>query len=125
MLPEPTYYCVVDVSEGGPLRCYSDPEFGLYYTGIAPECDYLVSVPEMDDMEIEIYPNPTSGILNIGIPGNRSSELMLYNSNGQEIMKMHLNQSHNNIDVSDLKSGLYFVRILSEDRAINRLIVIH
>jgi hypothetical protein len=123
MLPEPNI-CVIDLYEGGPLRCYSDPAFGLYNTGISPECDYLVSVPEMDEKEIQVYPNPASGTLTINTPGNRSHELRLYNSNGMEIMSRHLSQSHKSIDVSGLRPGLYYIRIESGNEVINRLVVI-
>lgn len=61
--------------------------------------------------EIDIYPNPTQNIVNITnipyIAGNTS--LILANNEGVELEKYQLNSNQKQIDVSFLKSGLYFL----------------
>jgi hypothetical protein len=78
----------------------------------------------MSEFEIEIFPNPTNGILHIGIPNNRSSVFTLYDSKGQEVMHRHLAQSLNSFDLSDLRKGLYSVMLKFDNKAFKRLIVI-
>ena len=59
LLPSPT--CMADAFEGGPLRCYEDADFGLFETGIAQSCDYLVNTNELEaNMGFTMHPNPAT-----------------------------------------------------------------
>jgi len=124
MLPEP-HWCVIDLYEGGRLRCYSDPDFGIFSTGISPECDYLVSVPELEESRINIFPNPCSDILHIQaigmVPG---SELKIYSSTGQCVKVQELYSLKNQIDISELIPGFYYIQMQLGDVDINRKIVV-
>lgn len=59
-----------------------------------------------------VYPNPTSGILNIAGENIESSEI--YNYLGQSI----LTTKENKIDLSSYPAGVYFVKILTSDKTI-------
>lgn len=63
--------------------------------------------------EIALYPNPTSGELNIALKtGNyHDYELAIYNSFGQLVMQGALSQ---NVDLSAHANGIYFVNIINE-----------
>src|SRR3990172_9519207 len=50
MFPEP--YCLVDINEGGPFRCYNDSAGWSYQTGIVPYCDYTTQVNEYPQKSI-------------------------------------------------------------------------
>jgi aminopeptidase N len=55
---------------------------------------------------IQMYPNPTSDILNIDLPTNITLEkIIVYNNLGQKSIETSLNK----IDVSNLSSGIYIV----------------
>lgn len=56
-----------------------------------------------------LYPNPTNGEFVIEISGK--AEAVLFNTLGQIVMKTNLNAGKNEINVSDLAKGVYFVKI--------------
>lgn len=117
MLPEPDWYCVVDLFEGGALRCYEDPEFGLYATGLAPYCDYIVNIPEAEENTFKIYPNPCNEVINIEFPNMHiESQLSLFNSAGRMVFNRDIEGSLASIDVSELSSGIYMMLILSGEK---------
>lgn len=125
MLPEPNW-CVVDLFEGGPLRCYTDPEFGLYNTGMAPECDYLVSLPELtENNEILIFPNPSKGVFNVKVPEELNGcEVKIYDYTGQLIFNGLITSGEHNTDLTGFASGLYTIRIEAATRTISRTLVL-
>ena len=61
---------------------------------------------------VAIYPNPTNNILNIDIPNNLEEEVQFYNVLGKKVADYKL-QSQNQIDVSHLSKGVYFLKFNS------------
>lgn len=59
---------------------------------------------------LKVYPNPAHNILNVNT-GWETGTIELLNSLGQCVYRMESTQSRNVIDVSDFKTGLYFLRI--------------
>jgi len=125
MLPEPDWACVVDLFEGGPLRCYSDPQFGLYNTGMAPECDYLVSILELEENRIKIFPNPCAENLHIHIPEEMDRpKFEVFNSKGQKVLSTVLEMSMNRLNLSSLIPGLYALTLEDGTHFYSKLIVV-
>lgn len=58
---------------------------------------------------ITIYPNPVSEKLHIKTFNHDLKRLALYSVNGQKVLEQ--NEAQNNIDVSNLPSGVYFLQI--------------
>ncbi len=109
MLPEPT--CVADVHEGGELRCYSDNEFGYYSTGVADQCDYVISVPNVEELNCSVYPVPCNDILNIDIQENKLPlTITIYDLMGREVMSYQLKEKVNQINVERLNPGIYLIK---------------
>lgn len=70
---------------------------------------------ELDKMQI--FPNPTNNFLNI--KGMKGSEIMtIYNMNGKiiESIKKNSGVQSNQIDVQDLSTGIYFLKIQSGNK---------
>jgi len=66
-----------------------------------------------------ISPNPTNGLLNISfgaIPSNTKIEL--YNSIGALVLTEAITNKNNTVNVSDLSSGMYFMKVLEGDKVI-------
>lgn len=61
---------------------------------------------------LNIYPNPTAGVVQVDMPSADASEVLVFNANGQllQIIKTQ-GQAQARIDLSELPSGMYFVRI--------------
>lgn len=70
--------------------------------------------------EINIYPNPTNGILNVSISsqlaGNTSIEV--YDGLGKLAIKENLSNDTNTISLSKLEDGIYFFKIINNNKAI-------
>jgi len=74
-----------------------------------------------DNVELTIYPNPFSSSLNINL--NVSSltgdaHLSIYNAIGELIMNTPITKELNSIETGNLPSGIYFYRLLSDDKII-------
>ena len=66
-----------------------------------------------NNLEVSLYPNPVCDILNIEIENDIQS-IEIYNIQGQRVLSSNQNQ----INVSDLASGMYLVRIQDIDNNI-------
>lgn len=68
------------------------------------------STPDFNQLQIDIYPNPSSHILHIEAP-DRIEDVIIYNMLGQQVFTQNHNQNKIDIPVSNLESGKYFVRL--------------
>ena len=70
--------------------------------------DASLSNEAVTQQEVKIYPNPTSGKIEIkNIPEN--TNLIITNLLGVVVRKFNIKNSSNTIDISDLDSGIYFI----------------
>ena len=73
----------------------------------------ISSINETDfsqNINLQIYPNPATKEIKITIPNNEPIEsINIYNQNGQ-LVKQITKPNKTNINVSDLNTGLYFIR---------------
>lgn len=73
-------------------------------------------------VDILVYPNPTSSYINIQHDSQQPLDgTTLYNQLGQI---MNVSMHHNQIDISSLSKGLYFLEIKQDGRLITRKVVI-
>ncbi|MBO5854536.1 MAG: T9SS type A sorting domain-containing protein, partial [Bacteroidales bacterium] len=84
---------------------YSLPAF------IAVELGNFVNVNEIEYDNVEVYPNPTSGMLYVKI--DRTFDAIVYNYQGQIVKKLYDNNAQ--IDLSELNYGIYFVEIRTNE----------
>lgn len=68
---------------------------------------------EANNYNMEIYPNPSNGLLNIRTLDDRTVSYQIYNLMGQPLKSGTLNQE---INVSDLSAGMYVIEINDGDR---------
>lgn len=76
--------------------------------------DALASVKTTSTIEekIQIYPNPTSGLVNIVVPGNTANNrIMVFDLTGKMLINQELTNS--TVNISDFRSGLYLLRVIS------------
>ncbi len=74
-------------------------------------CGSVLSNSSADFTQLSISPNPTTGILNIrGVNNLRGIEV--YNINGQFVKRFDINLQQ--IDISEVQAGVYFVNIETE-----------
>ena len=56
--------------------------------------------------KVKVYPNPGTSVLNIQTTVHPSL-FELYNTNGQNVLKMHMNETVNNVNTNQLPAGFY------------------
>jgi len=113
MFPE-AYGCILDANEGGALRCYYDSTFGLFETGLASTCDYVVSVEQHDlNCSLNVYPNPTADLLTIEFNHSISSpfQINIYSLLNQKIISKQIQSQLTGIEMNNLRDGLYFIEV--------------
>ena len=81
------------------------------------------SVPEMGTLDLAVYPNPTSGILHIGL--EKYNSLKVYNITGQEIITDITRLSPKTIDLSSLQNGYYVVKIEADKVTYSTKVLLH
>jgi Leucine-rich repeat (LRR) protein len=78
------------------------------------QCDALSVNDELESL-INIYPNPTNGILNLDIPAEITiRNISIQSITGQVVQKLNakdLRASSSRFDISQLPKGVYFVQI--------------
>jgi hypothetical protein len=123
----PNFYDCYEAHDGiNQFLCYQDSAFGLKQFGSFP-CDYTnplgISESNIRQYAIEIYPTPVNDFLNVRLHNEQIVGeicVSIRDLSGREVKQV--NQSGINpqskIDLSDLDSGLYFIRISDKDQEI-------
>ena len=68
------------------------------------------------EQSLKIYPNPTTGVLNVQGDGMTSVEV--YNTVGQRVMTQVVNGNGIQLNTESLNNGIYFLRIHANDGAV-------
>jgi hypothetical protein len=72
--------------------------------------DTLVGLNTMEELESQVYPNPSNGIFRFEFQNNQSQSVSIYNSIGSLLFEKEVN-SGETIDLSDLEDGPYYAKI--------------
>lgn len=83
---------------------------------------------EESSIEVSSFPNPASDVFNIELGANGStSQVIMYNVIGKEVMRKTLANGLNTLDVKELNNGVYFYSILNKNDIIEtkKLVVRH
>jgi len=70
-----------------------------------------LSIEAAEDQQIMIYPNPTSGMLMIDRTDNSIQVIRITGLDGQIFRKEILDSDHQEIDISSLPAGMYFIQL--------------
>ena len=82
-----------------------------------------ISNLSLNESQINIYPNPSSG--DVKVSSANAIELNLTNELGQLVKLLSLNESNNfEINLSGLSAGIYFVTGANEESKVNQKIII-
>lgn len=80
-------------------------------SGTTTYTTYVTDVPEASEL-FNVYPNPTSGPLFINLPVNQA-QLRLFDNTGKVVKNMSYPASGNQLNISELKQGLYILEIVT------------
>lgn len=84
-----------------------------------PSCyvNIVLSVDQLELSYFKIYPNPFMDRIHIENNGLQQYGLSVLNSLGQTIKQIQVNNDNQTIDLTELKAGIYFLRIESRENA--------
>lgn len=92
--------------------------------------DVIISVDELTTLTLDVYPNPTEGMLNITFQTEdvNSLEVRMTNAVGQVVFtdaRGFFNGVYNNtVDVSNLATGNYMLQVITEKGITNKKVIV-
>ncbi|OFX62576.1 MAG: hypothetical protein A2066_20040 [Bacteroidetes bacterium GWB2_41_8] len=107
--------------KGEPTTIYLySPSSGvnLYYIKTTP---LVVGIQSQKIQELKVYPNPAKGRVYLNV--NEPSQVGIFSIAGKLVKHQQVNQSQNSIDISDLRAGIYFVRMMNNANNAQKLII--
>ncbi len=99
----------------------------ILITGLFERVNSLV-VGTKEELKSEnyfsVYPNPITDVLNIVFTSeHQASTAVLQNSAGQVLLSQSLNSINNQLDMSKLPKGVYFLTVSNEHNSYTRKLV--
>jgi hypothetical protein len=116
-----------DTSYPRGLRCYYDPNFGYYETGIAPFCNWIgVPVREMlsEPEGVRVFPNPASRTLHIENLREEALAFDLMDLHGRTLRRGISADFRTEVSVEQLPAGVYQIVFREGTRPIGRTRVV-
>ncbi len=93
-----------------PLRCFEDSLIDTNFTALPCDYKYFISINELSNsLKIKLSPNPANNFLNISSVELEILGLQVFDIQGKEI-SIEIN-SLNQLNVSFLKKGMYFLKV--------------
>ena len=72
-------------------------------------------INELQNTRLSLYPNPTTDKITVVTSGlSTTSQLSIIDLNGQEVLTRQITNPKTQIDISNLPSGVYFVRLTND-----------
>ncbi|MBR3699008.1 MAG: C10 family peptidase [Bacteroidales bacterium] len=107
------YYKLVAYYQG--LDCESAPAANLNEPNVYHVHFYysIDAVDESDDHRVSLYPNPTTGMLNVEAPSMQ--HLAVYNMLGQLVFETNVNGDSTSINMKEFGSGMFMVSVQTAD----------
>jgi len=101
------YIASVSASNVGDYKVIVTGVCGQVVSEIA-KLSVITAVNDLDKWEIDIFPNPTSGLIYVESKDN--FKLTVYDIFGKVIKQMHTNTTSSTIDISNYSNGLFFIK---------------
>ena len=117
------------------FRLFSDDAinaWGWAIDNLEVQTDAITAIDQLAFEEISLYPNPTSGTLNISVKNNSAigdAEVQIFNYKGQSIYSGSErgieNTYFNSIDVSKFPKGIYLFKLSNNSGSITKKVIIN
>ncbi len=105
-------------------RSRSNKEKGIFNPGSGAGDYSNNSISEFsDELVVTIYPNPSDDVLFIEFEGNQKISCVLTNIDGQIITEKTFKEGKNQLDLSKLNAGIYFIQTkVNEEFRVQKII---
>ncbi len=76
-----------------------------------------LGIPEAKKLEFSMYPNPVKNVVGIQLPtGTRTAEVGIFDYTGRRVRVKRITATNDQLNVTDLASGMYIIRVLSKNK---------
>lgn len=115
--PVPTFFTIIDPivttnSDGFQTMNYLTQPFVYYTFRNTP----ILSVDDTKKSAFSIFPNPVEDMLQIKSEGLGITTIRIFSVTGAVLLESHITIGANSIEVSALPTGIYFLKVNSQDR---------
>jgi subtilisin-like proprotein convertase family protein len=90
--------------------------------------EQILSVSEFEENDFEIYPNPSTGMVNLNFSNQNmnDSRLIVFDLKGRMLHKkqIDLKSGTYNLDLSFLQSGIYFLKLQSKNQSVVKKLIL-
>ncbi|MDD2387460.1 MAG: choice-of-anchor J domain-containing protein [Bacteroidales bacterium] len=105
------------------IQCVSNDQFAFKIDDLLVETNSGVDIDGELSKQINIYPNPTYGMITVKLPES-NAKICVKNILGQDLLKFETNSEETVIDLTQQKAGIYFVEVeLSQGVFTKKIIV--
>ncbi|MFZ6051041.1 T9SS type A sorting domain-containing protein [Halocola ammonii] len=73
------------------------------------------SVEELSEEQVAVYPNPTTGLLNLALEGDRQVEVSVVDITGKQWIRKTVSSATTQLNLTELPAGMYIVRMVDQD----------
>jgi len=105
----------------------SNKSISFHNLGIVMTEILMTSSDDRDfESAVEVFPNPTNGLIEIVIDGRSDNQtiIQLYSIEGRKILDRSSDEDNLFLNVSDLINGMYLLELSHKDNQPNRKVVI-
>jgi len=85
--------------------------------------DFHTSTQNDRDVSVLAFPNPSTNIININYLKTNSSAVII-NNLGQKVFEQKLSPQQNQIDISSLDKGIYYIQIIEQNQKVQVLKIV-
>jgi hypothetical protein len=107
--------CDGEMSQG--LRCYEDPNFGAYSTGIASSCTYTSIKDKNAESTFKVFPNPANSSIEINILSKGKVMYEISDFTGKIVRSGNF-VSKVRVELNGLSKGVYLLSLKNNGKAI-------
>ncbi len=105
------------------LQDASFVSYHFYIASLSPN-----GIQENENVQVKVYPNPASSVVSLqsSVFSQQSAVLIIYDLNGKNLIEKQIPAGNETIeiDVSSLQSGMYFCRLISENKISSQKLII-
>jgi PKD repeat protein len=94
-------------------------------TAVSPfVIDWETTLTEINESVYSIYPNPAYDMLNVQFDGQICETIEIYDMLGQIVNTVNPSEDNVTVDVSDMRTGIYFVKVIFADKEFTHKIIV-
>ena len=96
----------------------------LVGVGNPSACTYTLAIPQINQEDLVIYPNPASQVLNVELPYATSDAIQIYDMTGKLVKEITNENTNFQTDISSLDNGVYNIRFTFNGNSVTKRFIV-